>query len=295
MVVQLHNKYPLGVVILNKWHKHFHSIYDNKNNTPEQFLEYLRDYHNIQFETSSSLKGETAKYFPLKSENDRQSKYHGVIKNKTRKRFTANIRQFGKNIYIGTYDNDFEAAYFYNQFALKYRGGNTTINYLTEKQLEIIQENIRKGKYNQEKSSRFTHVRCKDGRWETQFTHNGITYYCGTYNNELLAAYIVNKRKIEVIGDDTPLNLLTKEEFLEASVLYDEYIVDEKYYKHKTNTKSPYSCVFQKNNGKWKPYYVKNGKNKYIDGTYESDKEAAVAYNEYVLKNNLDRKLNKII
>ena len=48
--MDLHFKYGLGIPLSRKLHKLFHKIYGVKNNTEEQFKEFVENYNNGDFE-----------------------------------------------------------------------------------------------------------------------------------------------------------------------------------------------------------------------------------------------------
>jgi hypothetical protein len=47
--IRLHYKYGLGIVINNKLHDLFHKLYKKKNNTKEQFLEFITRLEDGEF------------------------------------------------------------------------------------------------------------------------------------------------------------------------------------------------------------------------------------------------------
>lgn len=185
-VVKLHEKYPLGVVIDKEIHKHYHSIFNDENITIATFNNYLLDYHSINSFDNFVFQKKRVMYFPRKTG---KTTFHGVTYvEKQKNKFMASIKIHGKTEYIGSFETEVEAAYFFNLRLREYRGSNTTINYLSKSQINFVAERIKAGFYKKKKKSSFKHVTQRGNRWEASFRYKGNYYYVGSFSTEKEAA-----------------------------------------------------------------------------------------------------------
>ncbi|SFM38159.1 hypothetical protein SAMN04487943_1167 [Gracilibacillus orientalis] len=190
-VIELHKKYPLGVVLKKTIHNHFHSIYRSSYSTPEQFIEYLAKNYEGQHNLSIKYSEKHRRYFPPKY--NRSSSFHGVTYvNKQKRKYLANIKQNGSTIYIGSYETEIEAAYFFNQKAIELRGEHTTLNYLTEKEKSFVEERIKNGFYISNKKTKYKNVKKRGKHWECSFHYKNKLYYVGYFKNDKEAALAYN-------------------------------------------------------------------------------------------------------
>ncbi len=156
---------------------------------------------------------------------EKTSIYHGV-RMKEKDKFTAQIYVDGKNEYIGIYENEVIAAIAYNikaeEASLKYNK-QFTIN-------DISSLNIDKKTYNKyvkeinskrkkTKSSNYNGVCLSKGKWAANITIDGKRNYLGSYDNEIKAAMVYNKKAIEVYGTEyKKLNIIDID-----NKLYEQY------------------------------------------------------------------------
>lgn len=109
-----------------------------------------------------------------------------------------------------------------------------------------------------------------------QFNRKGIII--GHFKNELHAAVAYNIKSLELYKSEAKLNNIPDWQKIDIT-------------KKRT---SQYSGVsFKKKPQKWETSIYFNGKHNYI-GSYKSELEAAIAYNEFIIKNNINKKLNSI-
>lgn len=190
-VVKLHEKYPLGVLIDKEIHKHYHSIFNDENITIATFNKYLLDYHSINSFDNFASQKKRVMYFPSKTG---KITFNGVTYvEKQKNKFVATIKIHGKTKYIGSFETEVEAAYFYNVSLKEYRGSNTTINYLNKSQINFVEERIKAGFYKKKKKSSFKHVSQRGNRWEASFRYKNNYYYVGSFATEEEAAKQYNK------------------------------------------------------------------------------------------------------
>jgi hypothetical protein len=187
-VNDIHCRYPLGVVIEKSLHYEFHSIYGNRDNTPEQFMDYLEKYHP-QASLELSYPVPTLKYYPIR--RNKSTRFTGItFVSKQQNKFFASLKHHGKTINIGSYETDFEAAYFFNIKAKELRGENTTINYLTNDEINFVQIRISNAFYN--KKNKYKYVTKRKNKWESTFKSQGKYYYIGSFDSEVEAVIACN-------------------------------------------------------------------------------------------------------
>jgi len=118
----------------------------------------------------------------------------------------------------------------------------------------------------------------KDKKWQASITHSGITKYLGQYDSEEAAAVAYDNAAVEYFGDYKFINNIN------------ESMVSEE----KSLPSSNYTGVSKRPNGKYQVNIIVNKKQKYI-GTYVSEKEAALSYNNAAIKyRGKSAKLNKV-
>lgn len=98
------------------------------------------------------------------------------------------------------------------------------------------------------------------------------------FKNEVHAAVAYNKKAVELYGTKAKINNIPNWENIDIS---------------KKRTSRFFGVSFKKKPQKWETSLYNDKKHKYI-GSYNSELEAAKAYNEYLIKNNINKPLNQI-
>ena len=112
--------------------------------------------------------------------------------------------------------------------------------------------------------------------WRATIRFNRANIIIGHFKEEIHAAVAYNIKAIELYGNKAKLNNILDWKLIDIS-------------KKKT---SQYSGVsFKKKTQKWEASVYFSGKHNYI-GSYNSELEAAKAYNEFIQKNNINKNLN---
>jgi len=277
----------------------FESEYDAAKVYNDKAIELFGPDTAINLLADEDLKAkEKLKYFePVE---DQTSRFHGVSLHKTDKKtanrndhYVSRITYNNERIQIGFFPTELEAAYHYNLKAIELLGDNAKLNKFTEEEEKRAKHLATYFPHRENAETLYTSVRLDSGSWYCQFTHEGTYHYVGRFKSDVEAAvgynYYVRKHEL-----DRKLNFVEQEEELLPGVK-EIMEQDDRYYPHKEKGKSIYSCVKQEKNGKWSAKTKIDKKEVCIPGRYLTDKEAAIAYNEYVLEHKLDKKLNKII
>jgi len=282
---EIHYRYPLGVALTRKIHDDFHSVYGKEGFTVEDFHEFAKNYYDKTV-TVSYGHYEKLKYFPYKKKGS--SKYRGVVK--VLNRYQAMIKYKNKETRLGSFLSEYDAAKAYNDKAIELFGPGTTLNRLHPDDLKKKEE-LRYYPPVVGESSRFNGVsyhktdETRSDNWASRITVNGVRVLVGFFSTELEAAHAYNKRTIELFGDEARLNKLTD---LEIKIAEHKF----KYYDHREKAETIYTCVkFDFN--QWQAEFTQNGKRHYV-GRFKTDLHAALAYNYYVTKYKIERKLNYI-
>lgn len=282
--LKIHAKYPLGIPICENLHDMFHQIYGDEV-VPGDFNHFAREKYKKEIQPVSS-NGEKLQFYPYKIKAT--SKYTGVSLSKNSWRATLTFGD--KKIQIGSFETEYDAAKAYNDKVIALFGENATINLLDPQDLNEDYHK-QKGFFRQKhtQTSRFVGVVALHGKFRARLTDkNKGRHHLGTFDTEVEAAYHYNMGVKRVFGENAKLNFLTPEEINEV-----ELKLQANCFPHKSKGETVYTCVF-KRDGKWESFFYEKNQYHYI-GVYPTDKEAAIAYNEYVKKNGIERKLNSIL
>lgn len=121
-----------------------------------------------------------------------------------------------------------------------------------------------------------------NGVWIGRIRLGKRCLHLGCFETEEMAALAYDKKAIEIYGIETPTNF-PKDEVLEKEVVY----------KDKKLTSLYVGVSWYPKNNRWRSMCYFNGKNYHL-GCYNEEKEAAQAYNEFIIKNGIDRKINNL-
>lgn len=293
-VVDYHNHNCIGVVLHKDVHKRFHDIYGRGNNDRAQFEEFCKLYPDsllsldeFQDQYNDALLNDIKKVGT--------SKYIGVSSKASGlgDRWVASITKNKEQIHLGTYPTEYRAAKAYNEKAIELFGHFAQLNDLSnDSDKWIYEDSYYRLKDRVKNTSIYTGVNFYKGNWRYEILDGKQKLFRGTANSELEAAYMYNKKKKELLGEDAIINFLTPEE--EKSV---EDIINKpfeyEFYPIKTSGVSRYTNVSRSGN-KWAVRFRLGEDFIVLGNTYLTEKEAAQAYNTYVLQHNLKRKLNKV-
>lgn len=210
----------------------------------------------------------------------KSSIYKGVTR-RSPTSFEVSIRKDDKYTYLGRFTDEIAAASCYNYHAKKLFGEFARVNdieFLSKEQWESK-------KSEQDKFSKYKGVHWKKTTkvWRVRFHHNSKEMNFGYYTSEDAAANVYNYHAQRLKGDKAVLN----------DVPYMSLEECQKHTKRKVHT-SKYIGVKLTSHKKWASQIYFNGKTHNL-GSFENEEEAAKAYNQAIIENNLDRPLNKII
>lgn len=137
------------------------------------------------------------------------SKYKGVFRRKTGK-WTSQLTYKGKRYYLGTFENEEEAAIAYNKKAIEVHGEKAFQNLIGNENSAVITEKSWKDKqvkrYPRKEGLRGVNFNKKRNRWETHIQKNNNRYYLGSFDHENQAAKAYDKKAYELYGDEAILN-----------------------------------------------------------------------------------------
>lgn len=119
----------------------------------------------------------------------------------------------------------------------------------------------------------------KRNRYESKITHNDNDYFIGNFSKEEDAALAYNRKAKELFGEFAWLNRI-EDDGRELKTVLEE----KKTSKYKGVSKIKDSHKFSAQ--------IHIGRKKYHLGRFSTEKEAAIAYNEFILKHQLKRELN---
>ncbi len=102
-----------------------------------------------------------------------------------------------------------------------------------------------------------------------------------------------NKKAKELYGDNAKLNIITQEDIDKDKII--DLSIDKRIGKNKPiiNSSGYYGVSFSNDKNKWVCRITVNNKRKYL-GSFRTELEAAIAYNSYIILNNLPYKTNII-
>jgi hypothetical protein len=131
----------------------------------------------------------------------KSSKYRGVSYKKKLNKWLAVIYKDYKEIYVGIYKTEEEAALAYNIKAIEIHGDKAILNDV-EGDVEIIVHKPKSSKY------RGVFINKKSNNWIAEIRKDKKKIRIGTYKTEEEAALAYNKKAIEVQGDKAKLNVI---------------------------------------------------------------------------------------
>jgi len=146
-----------------------------------------------------------------KGRKNTSSKYKGVSWEKWSGKWRANIRNKGKTIFLGRYDNEDDAALAYNKAAIEIFGGHAYQNVIG-KDNSVEEINVGKCLKPRKKNGMSSNYRgvCtinNSKSWVSQIKKDGKKYYIGSFQTEIEATRAYDKKAIELFGDKAILNL----------------------------------------------------------------------------------------
>lgn len=216
----------------------------------------------------------------LEDTKKKSSIYKGVYFNKMIEKWIVNIYKDGKDIYVGRYDLELDAAKAYNIKAKELFGHKADLNEVPD---EIIQEQ-------KEQTSKYRGVFFKNKKWNSQIVKDKIKHPLGSFDNEKDAARAYNKKIIELSINKSKLNILSDEDNPGPS-----NVKESDSESSSDDEDSFHGMSYHKKSNKWRVVITKDGIIHNV-GAYKEKKEAALAYNKKIIELYGDKakKLNKV-
>jgi hypothetical protein len=217
--------------------------------------------------------------------------YTGVYK--IGKRFMARISIDRKRRSLGTYDTAKEAALAYDRAVIQHKLPSSKLNYpdglpIDDEDYDEIMHPTKKRRLLSTNTTGYTGVYKNKKSFQAQVRIDGKTTYLGTYDTPKEAALAYDRAVVQHKQPSSKLNYPDGLPIDDKD--YDELMNPKKRRLASTNT-SGYTGVY-KSGKRFKAQIRVNGKKKYL-GTYETPKEAALAFDRAVVQYKLSSsKLN---
>jgi hypothetical protein len=136
-----------------------------------------------------------------------KSEYKGVRRAARGNKWQAHIYHEGKQLHIGHFDTEEEAALAYNIKAIEIYGTDTYLNTISDElKNKVPKKSIRRNRTSQYRGVYLCAVTKK--KWIAEIYHNGKDIKIGRFNSEIEAARAYNEKAIELKGDKAKLNNL---------------------------------------------------------------------------------------
>ena len=169
-----------------------------------------KDIENLDFrKTNLIVDSSTVRPRFKRSSRGSSSKYKGVFQVKGKDRWRSIIRVENKNIHLGYFSNEDDAAKAYNKASLKFFGKNAYRNVIGEDN-SVKNVNFRKDVPSQKRRaiglSGFRGVTFENGKWVACLKSKGKKFYLGRHSNSLEAAKAYDQKAYEIYGDKAILN-----------------------------------------------------------------------------------------
>jgi hypothetical protein len=148
-----------------------------------------------------------------KRKNAVSSVYKGVTKQPNSKRFICTMFVDGKRLYLGQYDEELDAAYYYNMNAKKYFGEFASLNTLPD---GYIPKEEFLPKRRCKKTSKYRGVSYCNymKQYKAGIRANGKAVHIGYFTTERIAAEMYNAYAVELHGEKAKLNEFDRTEGL---------------------------------------------------------------------------------
>jgi hypothetical protein len=144
---------------------------------------------------------------------DALSDYKGVSYDKKRGKYHSYITvEKGKRVHLGHYTLEKDAAYYYNEYALKYFGEFAVLNHLGLGYNPT--EPFSPGAHKNKTSSKYIGVsrRKSDGKYKAYIVTNSKQIHLGIFTTERVAAEMYNTAALEFHGEKAKLNIFDQVE-----------------------------------------------------------------------------------
>ncbi len=259
---------------LNDYEKFFIDLYDATGKKGMNVKGGGQDIHCLSEETKEKIRQVRIKE---SKQGKHTSKYLGVYKHSDGKKWVSRVMVERQSIFMGCFTKEIDAAYYYDIAAMVLLGKDAHTNFTEEERVEISKTvEVCSVKM---RSSKYMGVSKCRSSWNAIIKKK----FLGSYKDEVSAAYAYDIEAIKMYGENCKTNF-TKEEREILKTKVSSRIIRE--------CQSKYNGVYRQGK-KWRSCITINYKQIKI-GVYDTEIEAARAFNEYVLKNNLNRKLNVI-
>jgi hypothetical protein len=140
-----------------------------------------------------------------KRKDGKTSKYKGVYYCKKNNKYGSAIQVNGKRISLGYYDEELDAAYYYNMKAKELHGEFAVLNDIPEDYVpkSEFSPNKARGKYSKYRGVTYQK---RDGVYYARIQHKGRKIHLGSFKTDRVAAEIYNTAAVELHGDKAILN-----------------------------------------------------------------------------------------